>query len=446
MYLAIAQKSLSNGGIPTEDPFLFSFKNWHVYHEWLSYFIWYLFYSVASFTGVILFKAFLWVSAFLVIIWKKGLEKSSQAIALCILFLAAVGSSHRFVEKASIFSDMFFVFLLVMLLQPTKDWKKIRWLLPVLFLFWVNLHPAFILGLALLGLYLLTQRSWPSKDQIQSLIFSLAACFINPEFWKGVIFPLQTALKLDWEIYHKINFEWISTFNPMFTATFEVKALIYLAIVTLFLVMLQFRNIKFLFSISVYLLLLYLLWKASRFMSTASLGFAALCLYNMDELSLFKNKNIARAASYAMGFLFIILNIWILNKGYDSASGHREISFAVHSVEMPVAAADFVLENKLSGRFFNEFGWGSYLAWRFSGNPEIFIHGHIDDPKLLLHDYFGVGKSKEFFDASVKKYGIKYFFLNVKNLITSPPPLLLRFFDPMKIVYQDEQAIILELP
>lgn len=458
MYLAIAEKSLSLGQIPTLDPFLFSFKNWHIYHEWLSYFVWYVAYASGGLKGVIVFKSFLWIFAFSFLVWQNGIRKSNQALVLCFLFLASIAASHRFVEKASLFSDLFFLIVLVALLKPEKNWHKLRFIFPVLFLFWVNLHPGFVLGLILLSIYFLSELQKPTKHQWQSLGLSILACFLNPEFVRGFLYPFKTVLNSDWEIYHKINYEWVSVFDPLFFQAFEVKALLYLFLFT-GLVLLgnflkkekksepQFRKTSLIiFSILVWGLLLVLCWKGSRFMTTASLGLSALALFAWPSVLEFKDNIFSRISTYLVGILFMTLALWIFSKGYDSSGGHREWGDEVDSQTMPVQAAEYFYQQKFKGRIFNEFGWGSYLAWKFSGDPEIFIHGHIDDPKILANDYFGIGKSKEFYESTIKKYGIKYFFLDVRKLAVEPPPLLLSFFGQSQILYQDDVAIILEVP
>lgn len=459
MYLAIARESLALGQIPTLDPFLYTIRDWHILHEWLSYFLWYGAYGVGGYTGVILFNAGLWIFTFFWIPFQNGLRKSTGPLNLLILFLAAKACSHRFIEKSSLFSDLLSVVVLCALMQKNSPWKKWRWVFPILFLLAVNLHPGFVIGLALLWIYLFfeifTQMKWPQKEILQTIFLSTLACLVNPLFVQGILYPFHTVLKEDWDIYRKINFEWLPTFTSTFVNTWEVRSLIVLIILIAGLLILETlrHGKKTLFVWSVFGVFLYLAISANRFITTSSLGFSVLGVFlGNDYLKIknlkIKNLKINNVLTMGIGIFFFAGAVSILNRGYSTAAGPRKFKFGVDEMMMPVAGAH-ALKLRLQsdneyGRIFNDFGWGSYLAWELNISNSLFIHGHIDDPQFLNENYYSIGHSQEDFDQTMMKHQIRYLFLDIEKLRGNPPPKLLSFLGDWDLVYRDAWSVILK--
>ncbi|MGB0043097.1 MAG: hypothetical protein WBP91_07965, partial [Terriglobales bacterium] len=77
-----------------------------------------------------------------------------------VLALLAVGSiATRTAPRADLFTTVFFALFLGELWAYQRGMRCRLWLLPVIMLFWVNLHPGFIAGLAAIGAYLLFEIS-----------------------------------------------------------------------------------------------------------------------------------------------------------------------------------------------------------------------------------------------------------------------------------------------
>ena len=463
MYLAIARESLALGRIPALDPFLYTLRDWHILHEWLSYFLWYGAYLAGGFVGVILFKAILWVITFFWAPIQKGLRQSTDPIIFLILFLAVKASSHRFIEKSSLFSDLLSVIVLSVLLQENPAWKKWRWIFPVLFLLAVNLHPGFVVALAWLGIYIFCQRlekKWPRAEVWQTFIFSLLACLVNPLGVQGLIYPFHTVLKEEWNLYRTMNYEWLPTFSGPFLQTWEVRSLI----VLIFLVALMLisktlkQGRKSIFSWAIFTVLLYLSISANRFIATASLGFCVLGISAESSIlqEFFKklmkknfkleNVKIKNALIMMIGLFFLAGAISIIGTGYSTAAGPRSFKFGVDEEMMPTQAVQSLKLKMQSsqdlGRIFNEFGWGSYLAWELNTPQSLFIHGHIDDPRFLSESYYSIGHSQEVFDQTMAKYQVRYLFLDIAKLKGPPQPKLLSYLGAWDLIYQDAWAVI----
>ncbi len=115
--------------------------------------LFYLTYNVFGYAGLSWFCALacLAVMAYLV---RRG------DLGGIVLTLLAIGSiATRTTARADLFSTVFFALFLGELWAYQRGLRSRLWLLPVIMLFWVNLHPGFIAGLAAIGAYLLIELS-----------------------------------------------------------------------------------------------------------------------------------------------------------------------------------------------------------------------------------------------------------------------------------------------
>src|ERR1700690_1890509 len=115
--------------------------------------LFYLTYSAFGYAGLSWFCALacLAVVAYLV---RRG------DMASTVLATLAVGSiATRTAARADLFSTVFFALFLGELWAYHRGLRCRLWLLPVIMLFWVNLHPGFIAGLGAIGAYLLIEIS-----------------------------------------------------------------------------------------------------------------------------------------------------------------------------------------------------------------------------------------------------------------------------------------------
>src|SRR5271157_5298674 len=74
-----------------------------------------------------------------------------------LAMLAVQAIAARTAPRADLFSTAFFAFFLGELWDYHRGASSRPWLLPVVMLLWVNLHPGFIAGLAAIGAYLLAE-------------------------------------------------------------------------------------------------------------------------------------------------------------------------------------------------------------------------------------------------------------------------------------------------
>jgi hypothetical protein len=143
------------GRVAIPDPFsyLTAGRLW-LDHEWLSEVIFYLVFAAAGSAGLIVMKVLLGLSMFGVLyrhLCRRGLS------AVRAGFLALV-TAHFFLMSLVTVRTLIFsypLFLVVLLLLHRMDRGRPRWvwIVPPLFALWANLHPAFLAGLGIIGIW-----------------------------------------------------------------------------------------------------------------------------------------------------------------------------------------------------------------------------------------------------------------------------------------------------
>ncbi len=444
-YLSLGRFLAQGNWIPVQDPFLYTFKDWNIYHQWLSFPIFYLFYAVAGLAGIFALRITLWISLFGIIAVAARRWKIQEGIVFLFFIPALIASSHRFIDRGSVMSDFILIYLTVIFLNDEAISKRKLCALPLLFVCWVNLHAAFVIGLALFTAYAVAKGRRASKELWISVAASYAATLINPQFVKGAFFPIHTAFKPEWASYRAINFEWMPTFQAPFIQAPEAQFLLAILVIATLLTAWIFRK-QNIFPLFAFLVYAYLAQSAARFLSTAALGLTLVSLYALHE----KNFRIPEKANtwlkLSLSAAFLIAGAYILRNGYPSSAGPQRIAFGIDEKSFPVKAVDFIEEHQLEGRIFNQYEWGSYLVWRLDRRDNLFIHTHIDDPKFLTDGYYGTGSSPAQFLETVRRDDIKYFLLDTAVVKMNPRPMIVNYLADWRVVYQDNTATLWERP
>ncbi len=443
MYLSLARDFILRGSWTTQqDPYLYSLPEARLdyLHEYLSYLIFALAHKIFGFAGLIGLKALVWSAVFLLTLLAFPRAKNSDYLWVGIFLLAILAASFRFIERSSMFSDLFCVGLVALLLNSDRVTKGLIAALTVLFLIWIQLHPGFPLGLGLLGLWalyhLFIDKTIKPREAIWLALPVVALC-LNPLWLEGVLYPFAFGTN-ETAILKKYNFEWMPSYHPAFRTTPEVMAFWLLLLVTFYLIWREkawtsLRAIFIYFSIAIAL-------HAVRFVPWASFAIliAAKPWVGLKHLS--QAGKIGASVVAAILLLFAAKN---LVYGYNSSSGERLAGQLLDPKFFPLKTIEFLREKRIPGRLYNTHDFGSYLIWR--RELPIFHHGFVTDMKFYEAEVIGALRSRETFLYLAAKYNwtmllvektsYKYFYHHLKSL------------PDWKIVTEDEASyLIYRLP
>jgi hypothetical protein len=425
MYLAIGRRAAHDGRLPTIDPFLFSIPDyhWHILHEWGAHRLAYALYVAGGWTALIAGKtALLLAMAATPLLLARRLRTHSAIVPLVIL-LAVLAGAHRLIERSSLLSDFLTAAVLGIVLADRVRVGWARWLLPVIFLGWVNLHPGFLVGLAVCGLAVVTDwRRWrqPATRAFAAIVgLSVLACLANPMGISGVLYPLRPYFDPAWEANRQYNFEWMSTLSSVYVQSLGARALFSLAAISVGLCLWR-RGRRPWFEAAALGLLLWLGLSAARFMITAAFGMAVIATsLAARREAVPARRAMSRANALTCGLIALVGcagAFGVAHWDYTVMGAPRHVGLGIDERLHPVRAAEFIERIGLATNLFNQQEYGSYLAWRWDGTRKLFYHGFVEDLDFYQRDYLSVNVSREAFNRIVDRYEIGAF------LISRPPP------------------------
>ena len=415
-------------------------------HEWGASAIIYAAFKYFGDAGLILLKGIL--AALTVLFCYKAVAVRNKDINPCnifyylIMYLAAVKSMGN-VVRCLMFTSFFFAVSLYILESARAGNKKKLFLLPLIMIFWSNIHGGCISLLGLLGIYtigeFLNKSSY--KEYIYCLLGCLASLFINPYGFEYVKFLFYAATMDRGYIT-----EWISSFNPYFVHRYifyKVYLIVFLIIPVIYFIKEKLNYTKIdktkylLFIIMAYLSIMHVRHQAlfaltaGVFMYEEFYSVVNTVIYALRQKFKIENKEFIRefclfkdVAIYSLA-LFIAFPLFI---------SHKEIR--ISETVYPIYMIEFVKINDIKGNLFINFDWGSYAAYKLYPNNLIVMDGRYEEvynPELLTTLY-NFHKVRDNWDKIIKDYKTDVMILETKYPVYEK----IKKSDDWKLVFANE--------
>jgi hypothetical protein len=274
-----------------------------------------------------------------------------------------------------------YVFLLITLIcleQFRQGRRRVLWLLPPVFLLWVNSHGTFSLGFLVLGCYWLSGlvhiRSgslvadrWPTAERVQfasvALASLLAGC-VTPYGPRLLVNPVQM---LTWQ--QAITTE-LSSWQPLPMTIWHGK--LFLAFVLLFiLVVVTLRPL-----IKVEELMLILIAVAMTALHARALPFFAIVFapFLATLLGRWVPNYDPVSDRHVLNLILIVLLAVAAAKTFPS----RQALEASVAESFPTEAVQYLRQHPQPGRMFNDVGPGGYLLYELGTSHRVFIDGRLE--------------------------------------------------------------------
>lgn len=375
---------------------IFSYTPTHIWldHEWGASVIFSFIQNNLGYSYVLLFKSILVFLLFLFIYKTIKLSvKENNLLFDFIYFVVIVFAIPTITQswlRCHIFTFLFFVISLFILekVRLTKKYKLL-FLLPVIMLFWVNIHGGCVSLLGLLFIYSIGEALNKNeyKYYLLTLLFSIFVMFINPYGIEYVKFIFMAST-----MPRPFVTEWISPFshpNRMFLVEFKLLYLINLVILLFSLKNLKRDYTKYLLLIiCAYLSFRYV--KNTPFFIIVSAIFLYNELYNLIVLILRKLR-----INIKYNYIYILLCfILICFSGYNIWKNIFYIVYPDLSLQ-PVSVVRFIKMTNLKGNILAPFDMGSYIAYKLYPNNLIYMDGryeevYYNETKELLDNFYNL--------------------------------------------------------
>jgi hypothetical protein len=176
--------------------------------EWLSEIPFWLGYRTLGLTGIYLVTVIALCANILFVYWRSCLKARHAGAALGTAALGFLLMTISAGPRTILIAYLVLSAELAILEVTERGKKYLLWLLPPLFCVWINLHGSWIIGLGLLGLYILCglftlkigvfeQEAFSSQDRTRMILVFLASVALllaNPYGWRLIWNPIDMLL------------------------------------------------------------------------------------------------------------------------------------------------------------------------------------------------------------------------------------------------------------
>ena len=381
---------IQNWTIPQRD--IFSFRSppipWTA-HEWLSEIIMAVVHRVSGLTGTVIFFSFIIATTYFLLFRMLRQESPDILLGALIVCFAAVSSTPHWLARPHIFSLALTVIWYHLLNDFQYRQKNRLFLLPFLILIWVNLHGGYIVGIVLLGIYVvgnllawITNREPNAERFLQnfkSLLLIMIVCIlvstINPQGYHILLFPFKVTsdrfLMDHVQEFLSPNFHEPLPFKYLFLLLIAVLARsrptvnwieLILILTFTYMALYSVRYIT-LFAIIIGPILIRLIDQMKQELPTRIRRF-------LDERSARFSEVERQTSGYFWSMLAVSAIIFL------GVEGSYQYKFSEKSY--PVSAVEFLKKENISGNTFTHDDFGDYLIYAAWPQRKVFIDGRTD--------------------------------------------------------------------
>jgi hypothetical protein len=373
------------GSIPHLDQWTYTMAGlpW-IAHEWLAELAMYALFSSFGFWAVTAFYSLISTVAFGLLYLLFRRLGAGGGLALLLMLWARAMLPAPNAPRPLHFTMLFMAIFVYVLYRYKAEHRGPLWLLPILSVFWVNLHAGYVAGLMLLGC--VTVGEWlngrtlrPSAKALPLLIttvLSALVVLINPNGLNAVLYPLS---KAGGNASMQFLTEWQSAdFHQWWTWPF--------AALLIALLLLGARRIDFT-QLAVLFVFAALALQSWRHVAVFAIVATPFLVQRFKEHALIRPWNPSKASPYftVVGTVgpvvvaVLLLSLPFFRAGFNA--DHPGQAF------IPRGAVSYLKEHKPAGNLFNAYNWGGYLIQNLPEYP-VFIDGRGDPfPDQVVNDF-----------------------------------------------------------
>jgi len=445
-HLRTGQWMVETHAIPHADPFSFTNqgKTW-IAHEWLSEIFIYGIYRIGGYGLLILIFAAIITATFL-LVYLRSAER--PYIAGFALLLGALATAPTWGVRPQMISYLLSALFLFLLDRYTES-RKTKYLIPIpiLMLLWVNLHAAYALGFAILGIYIAGDIFELIKAKIAKtgstnspilknlmilfgiLVLSVLAALANPNGIRLLTYPFETLAS---QAMQQNIQEW---FSPDFHQI-EWQPLAWLILALIGAGLLGRKSI----SPTKVLLTLVFGYAALHSMRHVPLFAIAAVPALAEEIgSVVRTRQEVRQAGRLLKWVnFFLVACAILVAGLRFVGVVQEQA-NTEKEKFPAAAVDWIVQHHPAGNIFNTYGWGGYLIWRLYPEYHVYIDGRADVyGDTFINDYLRIEAGKPNWETSLSLDGVRIVLIGPGSLLARD----LRQSPDWERAFSDEQSVL----
>ena len=363
---------------------------------------------------------------------------AEAAFLACVVLSPLMGVS--FTLRPQLFGYIFLLLTLTLLERFRAGRQKRLWLLPLIFLLWVNTHPTFVYGYLLLALFLICgqlnfsvggvrSQAWQPAERCHLLLVTLLSTLalpLNP--YGGRLVAYLARVALDQPLILASLQEW----RPLPFDEFYGK----LFLVLLLGFLLAALTLRQVYRLEEFILLVSTAWLACmhlRFLILFAIIFAPLLA---GLLVVWVPPHQSSQDRHLLNAVLMTL----IAAGVVAFMPSRQTLDAVIARGFPVGAVEYLRADPLDQPMFNDYLWGGFLTRSLGTRHKVFIDGRADvyEPAGVLADYLHITRLDGDPLPLFRKYGVE------SCLITPGQPLatFLANSPGWRKIYADDLSVV----
>lgn len=439
---AVPTTNLFAWTLPADQPFF--------YAAWLGEWLLYVLYRLGGIDLTLFVRNLLTLATFGLLAWEMRQRSGSWRISALTLTPAALMCMNVPLVRTQMWCWLPFMFFLILLRRYTRGEIRPAWLLalPGLMILWVNLHGTFIMGLVLVGAYLVGEAirallrpsealPWKKIAWLGAVgLLAALATLLNPRTYE--IFGYITNLMTDQPVQQLVE-EWKSPV-PLGLANTTFYISILALIVTLAYSRLRPSPTDTLLLVG----FLWLAWDGQRSILWYAMAAMPILAEAISQLPISIPSPASQRSlvnTLAAGILFvpfILVQPWLVERFPLPPTYWEQVHQGVPegrmlSSDTPITAVQYLKEHP-GGNLFHEMGFGSYLIWAL---PEqgVFVDTRIElYPYTLWSDYIHISQGVRY-NALLEQYEANRLLLHtglqsgLVEQLTSDPTWALEYAD-----------------
>jgi hypothetical protein len=439
-HVRVGQDILRTHTWPTSDPYSYTVNGmpWMAY-EWLGDVV----LALVAKHGLQALAAFLFIMGGLVAIaiyYYASLCSGSSKAGFVAATLASIFAAGNFNLRPQMWGALFIAITLIVMEQFRRGQAKALWVLPPMFLFWINAHGSWVIGIGVLLVTLLGGLfefrlgdiegvRWSEKQRMQlelALLGALAMLPITPygtelatyPFLVGSSLPLNLRYVMEW-FPMPFDIWWGKAFLALLLGAFALQIVYHFT----------FRVQQSVLAIGAIVMTCI----HARFVIIFAPFFAPI---TATILARWLDKYRREKDKYVLNFAIMATAVFAM-AWYFPSSADLEQKLAA---QFPVRAVNFLRAHPVPGPMFNNYGYGGYMVKNFP-EQKVFLDGRGELYELggVFGQYMQIDGLGPAGFPLLKSYGIRLCVLDK----TEPLAVALSAHPDWKRIYTDDKSVIL---
>jgi hypothetical protein len=393
-HLRFGEAHWESGRLERSDPYSFTSGDVWINHEWLSELLFFASYKAGGDLGLLLLKLTLGLTTLVLLVGNSIRRGASPLVISVVLPLVAFALTPGFMFRPQIFSFALFAVTLAIIRVDLPVGRQTVLALPLVMVFWVNLHGGFLIGCAVVAVVV-------ASDSVETVLRGFPPGNLR-WLWAGAAGAAAATLLTPYGIgLLKFLFRSLSLPRPIgewsplliFDSSFpEIKVMLILAIAIG--IWLGWRRELRLAEGAVLLLTIFATLKHQRHAPFFLIAAAPMVADGLSRLTANVSARLETSSSSNWLRRIAILGLLLIATLEVIAAGHTisatKARIYVDPELYPVQATDFLHKNGATGRLLLPFEWGEYAIWHLFPSCRVSIDGRFRTvyPERVLVDHY----------------------------------------------------------